>query len=168
MSCITRTNVLTCRRDVSTCRMYSVSSGENFKRFKILVRVFMSYACRVDVVEVSHKTRTGIVYMSPLLVASRGVKTRATWYEFVYEFWRHEYDVCATGVRCLRDMYAKCYELPRQTTRYVRLCTSSVRLTHDIAPSSGEFSCCTLSKICSLQFCDLKSHGFTNRRGKGR
>ena len=52
--------------------------------------------------------------MSPLLVASRDVKTRATWYEFVYEFWRHEYDVCATCVRYLRDMYANCYELPRQ------------------------------------------------------
>ena len=42
--------------------------------------------------------------MSPLLVASRSVKTRATWYDFVYEFWRHAYDVCATCVRC----FARC------------------------------------------------------------
>ena len=51
MPCGTRTNVFTCRRDVSACRKYSASSSENFKRFTILVRVFISYACRADVVE---------------------------------------------------------------------------------------------------------------------
>ena len=104
--------------------------------------------------------------MSPFLVASRGVKIRATWCEFVYEFLRHKYDVCATCTRCLRDMYARCYELPRQTATSVRLCTSSVRHAHDNAPSSGKLSYCTLSQLCSLQFCHLKSHGSTNKKEK--
>ena len=59
--------------------------------------------------------------------------------------------VLATCVRYLRDMYANCYKLARQTTTSVRLGTSTVRLAHDIIPSSGELSCCTLNQICSLQ-----------------
>ena len=51
----TRANVFACRGDVSGCGKYSASSGENFKRFKILVRAFISYEYRADVVEVSHK-----------------------------------------------------------------------------------------------------------------
>ena len=33
---------------------------------------------------------------------------------------------------------------------------SSARLAHDIAPSSGDLSCWTLSQICSLQYYHLK------------
>ena len=164
MSYGTRTNVFACRRDVSGCRKYSASSGENFKRFKILVRVFISYAYRADVVEVSHRlVQTSCIsrHLSSLLamlkLALPSTSLSTSFGDMSTTSSRHAYNVCA-----------RCYELPRQTATSVRLCTSSDRLAHDIDPSYGESSCCTLSQICSLHFYHSKSHGSTNQNGKGR
>ena len=130
--------------------------------FKILVRVFISYAYRADVVEVSHKlVQTSCIsrHFSSLLavlkLALPGTSFSTSFGNMSTTSSRHAYDVCA-----------RCYELPRQTATSVRLCTSSDRLAHDIDPSYGELSCCTLSQICSLHFYHLKSHGSTNQKWK--
>ena len=101
------TNVFDCRRDVSACRKYSASSGDNFKRFKILVRLFISYACRADVVEVSHKlVQTSCIcrHFSSLLavqkIALPGTTLSTSFGDMRTTSARHAYDVCVT---CSRD-----------------------------------------------------------------
>ena len=111
MSYRTRTHVFACRRDVSSCRQYSSSSHENFKRFKIVVRVFVSYTTGRHVEGVSPKLGTCVVHMSSLVAASRHVKSCSTCYEFSCEFARQEHDLCPTCSEIARLLFNICTSL---------------------------------------------------------
>ena len=63
MSCRARAHLTACRREVSYCWQFLASSGENFKPFKILVEVLVSYTYQRHV-----------EWMSSLLVALKVVR----------------------------------------------------------------------------------------------
>ena len=106
---MTRTHVFACRsacrRDVSSCRQYSSSSHENFKRFKIVVH--NSKTCRGGVAQ----TRTCVVHMSSLVAASRHVNSCSTCYELSCEFARQEHDLCPTCSEIARLLFNICTSL---------------------------------------------------------
>ena len=121
----------------------AASSGENFKRFKITVRVFISYACRADVVEVSHKLvqtscicRHFSLLLAVWILALPGSSFSTSFCDISTTSVRHAYDVCATCTRDAtryRDKQQHLYDFVRVLFKHA----------HDIAPSSGE--------ICNLQ-----------------
>ena len=79
-------------------------------------------------------------------------------FKFVYEFLRHKYDVCATCARCLRQG-------TRDATSYRDI---QQHLYDTLTTLLQVLASCTLSQLCSLQFCHLKSHGSTNQKRNGR
>ena len=93
----------------------------------------MSDRCRSDI----DLTRTDIVYKSPILIDSRGVKSHATLCECVYEFWRHAYNVCAI---CTRDTTSYCdkpqplYDLHEFFATRSRLCSELSRCGSNSSP----------------------------------
>ena len=145
MSYRTRTHVFACRRDVSSCRQYSSSSHENFKQFKIVVRVFVSYTTRRHVEGVSPKLEHvwyTCLHLSPLLVMWKVVRHATSLAASLHD----KNTISARHAARLHDF----------SSTSVRVCTCSVRHVLDIAASCGELWR-SYKRGCSFVFQDKYS-----------
>lgn len=130
MSCRSRTRVVVTRTGLSSSRQRSPCSGDNFKRFKILVACRTSYnlvhnsrTCRTDVA----KTRARLVHMSPYVVAFSPCKIS---FNTLYELHSRCEECCTISSRDFFDMWRVCTIAERECIACLRpsLSTSSLRV----------------------------------------